>query len=215
MIIPKKEYEKPDSGLHNAILADIIELGNVTTVYQGQTKTFPAARFVWILATLGKDGKPLQVSKRYNVSNFHEKSNVYKDLKMILGAPPNPAADIDNYIGTIRCLWINREVSADGTKDFANIQGYLPADPSKPMITGVPAGFVRDKFRPKTQAGPQGQPVQTFQQVPPAVAAQAAQYGYTPPTQASVASAPAPAPAQAPQYGYTPAPPPQGADVKF
>ena len=189
MIIPKKEYEKPESGLHNAILADIVELGNVTTVYQGQTKTFPAARFVWILATLGKDGKPLQVSKRYNVSNFHEKSNVYKDLKMILGAPPNPAADIDNYIGTVRKLWINREKSADGTKDFANIQGYLPYEAGSPLPI-IPADFVRDKFRPKTQAGPQGQSVQTYQQPP----------------------------AQAPQQAvaqYAPQPAQQGSDVKF
>lgn len=160
MIIPKKEYEKPESGLHHAVLADIVELGNVTTVYQGQSKTFPAARFVWILNVLGKDGKQLQVSKRYNISNFHEKSNVYKDLKEILGQSPNPATDIDAYIGIVRKLWISREKSEDGQKDFANIKGYLPVDPG--VEVKIPAGFVREKFRPKTQAGPQGQPVQTY-----------------------------------------------------
>jgi hypothetical protein len=172
MIIPKKEYEKPESGLHHAVLADIVELGNVTTVYQGQSKTFPAARFVWFLNVLGKDGKPLQVAKRYNVSNFHEKSNVYKDLKEILGQPPNPAADIDNYIGVTRKLWINREKSEDGTKDFANIKGYLPADPG--VVVPIPAGFVRAKFQPKTQTGPTGAPVQTY--ATPQAAQQAAQY---------------------------------------
>lgn len=160
MIIPTKTYEKPDSGLFHGVLADIVDLGPVTTSFQGQTKTYPAVRFVWILSVNGKDGKPLSVSKRYNVSNFHEKSNIYKDLKMILSAPPELTRDIETYIGLVRKIWINREKSADGTKDYANIAGFLPADPG--VVFPVPADFVRAKFRTQTTAGPQGQAVQTY-----------------------------------------------------
>lgn len=202
MIIPKKEYEKPDSGLFHGVLADIVDMGIVSTVFQGQTKTYPAIRFVWILNVNGKDGKPLSVSRRYNVSNFHEKSNIYKDLKMILGVPPDLNRDTETYIGTVRKLWINREKSIDGTKDYANIQGYLPADPG--VIIVAPADFIRDKYRPKTVAGPQGQPVQTYQNNPNPAPAQPVQYAsqQTQPVQQ-----------YAPQTYPTPTP--QGADVKF
>lgn len=209
MIVPqKKEYEKPAAGFHNAILADVVEAGMQTTVYNGETKTFPNAYFVWILTTAGKDGKPLQVRRYYNVSSMHEKSNIYKDLKMILMQPPNPAADLDNYIGTVRKLWISREKSLDGTKDLVKISGYLPYEPGTPVPI-IPPDFIRDKFKPKTQAGPQGQPVQTYQQPP--------QQQYQPVPAQAVAqyTPPAPSPAQAPQQAYQPAPPVQGADVKF
>ena len=168
-VIPTKTYEKPDSGQYHAVLADIVDLGLVTSTYQGQTKTFPAVRFVWILDRLGKDGKPLQVQQRFNVTSLHEKSNVYKTLKMILGAPPAQNLDIESLIGQTRLLWIQKETKADN-KEFANIMGILPAQVSpatgQQIVVPIPADFIRDKFKPKTQPGPQGQPVQTFQQPP-------------------------------------------------
>ena len=208
MIIPTKTYERPESGLFHGVLADIVDLGPVTTSYQGQTKTFPAVRFIWILNVLGKDGKPLSVSKRYNVSNFHEKSNVYKDLKMILNAPPELTRDIETYIGLTRKIWISRDKSADGTKDFANIMGYLPADPGVAVLP--PPDFIRAKFRAQQTAGPQGQSVQTYAQPPQ----QAPQYTQ-PVQQVQYAPQPTQPPVQqyAPQAG--PVPTPQGADIKF
>ncbi len=200
MIIPTKTFEKPDSGLHHGILADIVDLGKVTTTYQGQSKTQPMVRFVWILNVIGKEtGKPLSVAQRYNISSFHEKSNIYKDLKEILGTAPDVTRDIEAYIGVVRKLWINREKSADGTKDFANIKGYLPADPG--VVVLVPADFIRDKFKPKTTAGPQGQPVQTYAQPP------------QPPQQPIQDAQTTPNPVQYPQP--TQQPTQQGADVKF
>jgi hypothetical protein len=196
VIIPTKQYEKPESGLIHGILADIVDLGPVTTSYNGQTKTQPMVRFIWILNVLGKDGKPLSVTQRYNISSFHEKSNIYKDLKMVLGQPPDVTRDIETYIGVVRKLWINREKSADGTKDYANIKGYLPADPG--VVVPIPADFIRAKFRTQTTAGPQGQPAQTYAQ--PQQPQQPGQ----------------PNPAYNTQY-QPPAYPPtqQGADIKF
>jgi hypothetical protein len=202
MVIPKKEYEKPESGLFHGVLADIVDLGEVTTTYNGQVKKYPAVRFIWILNVNGKDGKPLSVSKRYNVANFHEKSNIYKDLKMILGTAPEQTRDIDTYIGLTRKLWINREKSPDGSKDFANIAGFLPVDPG--VMVSIPADFIRTKFRPQQTAGPQGQPVQTYAQ-PPAQPVQQVQTT-TYPQQAPYVQ-------QGPTAG--PVPTPQGADVKF
>lgn len=175
IVIPTKTYERPASGQYHGVLADIVDLGTVTTTFNGQSKSFPAVRFVWILNANGKDGRPLQVQQRFNISNLHEKSNVYKTLKQILGQPPQPNLDIETLIGQTRYLWINTEQKPDG-KEFANIMGILPAQVINgvPVTVSIPADFVRDKFRPKTQAGPQGQPVQTYSQ-PPAQQAQPAQ----------------------------------------
>lgn len=173
MIIPTKTYEKPDSGIYHGVLADIVDLGIVQTTYQGKVTTYPAVRFVWVLDVNGKDGKPLIVTQRYNVSNFHERSNVYKALKQILGAAPNIKQDIDSYLGMTRRLIIQRDQSADGNKDFANIMGYLPPEPNK--VVPIPTGFVRDRDKPvveqaknRTQQAPQQRPQQAPQQAAPA-----------------------------------------------
>src|SRR5579863_8151678 len=128
-VLPTKTYEKPESGLYHGVLADIVDLGMVTTTYNGQAKTVPMIRFVWFLNAVGKDGKQLSVAQRFNASSDHEKSNIYKTLKMILNSPPPKGFDIELLIGQVRKILINRETSADGTKDFANIMGILPADP--------------------------------------------------------------------------------------
>lgn len=191
-VIPTKTYEKPASGQYHGVLADIVDLGMVTTTFNNQTKTQPMVRFVWILNVNGKDGKPLQVQQRFNVTSLHEKSNVYKVLKQIIGAPPQPNMDIETLIGQTRYLWINTEAKPDG-KEFANIMGILPAQAG--TVVPVPADFVRDKFKTKTTAGPNGQAVQTYSQ-PLAQAVQAPQ------------AAPATAPA-----GFQPLN--QGSDIKF
>lgn len=207
MLIPAaKIFEKPEAGAHFAVLIDVVDLGMITTVFNGQPKTYPAIRYIWSLATLGKDGKPLrQYSQKLNASSWHEKGNLYKVTKMILGVPPSPAIDPESLIGQVRQLFISRDISPDGSKDYANIMGIVPAPAG--YVLPIPADYVREKFRPKTQAGPAGQPVQTYSQPPqqPAQYAQATQQ-YTPP---------APAPTQQVGPQTYPTPVPQGTDVKF
>lgn len=160
-----KEFEKPEAGSHLGVIIDVVDLGMVTSVYNGQTKTYPAIRFIWALGTIGKDGKPLQVwGKKLNASSWHENGNLYKTVKQILGSAPLPTFDPESLIGQVRQLFISREKSVDGTKDYVNIVGIVPAPGA---ALPVPADYVRVKFRPKTQAGPQGQPVQ-YQQPPQA-----------------------------------------------
>lgn len=207
MQLPHKEFEKPPAGQYYAVLADIVDLGEVTTTFNGQTKKFPAQRFVWILNFNGKDGQPLQVSERFNVSSDHEKSNIYKKLKMILGYPPAPGFDYESLVGQTRILWITRDVSADGTKDYANIMGIMPAPVG--VVVPIPAGFVRAKFKAQTQAQPAGAPAPVAPApvfTTPAPVNAVATGGFTAPPASSVAPAPVPA---------GPAGPVQGKDVTF
>ena len=146
MIIPTKIYEKPDSGIYHGVLADIVDLGLVTTTFKNETHTNPMVRFVWVLDQNDSTGKPLQATERFNVSNYHERSNIYKRMKQILGQAPDVKQDVDLVLGVTRRLVIQRDTSADGAKDFSNITGILPAEPGK--VVPIPTGFVRDRDKP-------------------------------------------------------------------
>lgn len=153
-----KVFEKPESGIFHGILADIVELKDVKTVYKGVEKVQDCVRFIWILDKNGKDGKPLSVAQRYT-KVLHENSNLYKAVKQIKDTAPPIPYDIELLLGTIKKLVIIRDTK-EGGKDYANINGYLP--PDKGVQVAVPADFVRSKDRPKqgTATAP-AQPAQT------------------------------------------------------
>jgi hypothetical protein len=207
-------FEKPENGQYNAVLADVVDLGLVTSTFKGETKTQPKVRFVWILDAKGQDGKPLWVTQRYTLS-LHEKATLYKHLQMILGTAPPVKLDLETLVGITRKLFVVRNTVQD--KIYANIMGILPGDPG--VAVPVPTDFVRYKNKAKTQAGPQGQPVQTYA---------------FPPAPPSVYTAPATVPpqpnnaemekflawqraqqTQPPAAGFYQPPTAQGADVKF
>ena len=196
-----KQFEKPESGMFSGVLADVVDLGLVTTTYNGQTKTQQMVRFVWFLSQLGKDGKQLSVAARYGV-NLHEKSNLYKAVKQIINGAPPLTFDLETLVGQVRQLFIVREQTTDAqgnvVKDFANIQGIAPAAPG--LTVTVPADFVRDKNKTPDQQA-KNKKKGTFAQ--PQAQPQAAVPGYyQPPVQ------------QAANVYAAPAAPP-GADVKF
>lgn len=61
-----------------------------------------------------------QVSRSYKLS-LHEKSNLYKDVKAILGAEPGDAFDLEGLVGVQNQLLINHETSRANGKTYANI----------------------------------------------------------------------------------------------
>lgn len=161
-------FEKPNTGMYHGILADVVDLGEITTVYNGQTKTQPMVRFVWFLNMNGADGKQLAVTARFN-NNLNEKSNLYKSVKQILNAAPPLTLNPETLIGQVRKIFIQREITGEGQqkKDFANILGISPADPG--VTVSIPADFIRDKNKSvdqqtknkkKAAPAPAGQPVQ-------------------------------------------------------
>jgi hypothetical protein len=143
-------FEKPNTGMYHGVLADVVDLGEITTVYNGQPKTQPMVRFVWILNSNGQNGKPLSITGRFN-NNLHEKSNLYKSVKQILNAAPPLTLNPESLIGQTRKLFIQRETTGEGQqkKDFANILGISPADAG--VTVAIPADYVRDKNKPVDQ----------------------------------------------------------------
>lgn len=183
-----KNFEVPDSGMFLGTIIDVIDRPNVQTQFGVKDKVL----IMWVIGSttgaplVDSEGKPFRVVQSYN-GTMNEKGSLFGIIKQILGvAPPliNSTEQLSQLlIGRSNQIFLTKEQDAKTpTKYYANVKGLTPlVQGQTPPV--APAGFVRHKDKPQTQAGPQGRPVQTFAQ-PPAQAAPAA----------PVAAAPAPAP---------------------
>lgn len=171
-----KTFEKPDNGLFIGVLADVVDLGLQNTNYGPKKKV----RLVWLLDAKDKEGNNYRVMQQCTAS-LNEKARLYAIVKDVLDgvAPPVPY-ELDNMIGKVNQLFIAREKSPDGTKEFSNIKAIAPAGGK---TFAIPAGFVRQKDKPQNQNG---------------VTTGGTQQAATQPAPAAPAQATAPAPAAAP-----------------
>ncbi len=148
-----KVYEKPETGVYDAVFADYVDLGLVTTSFKGVSKTQKMVRLFWILTAKDSEGNNFQVVKRVAASMF-QKSNLYKVVKGMLDKEPvlsGPLGsfELENLIGHNNQLVVKKETKPDG-KVYANIDSFLPAKVS----FQVPTTFVRKKDRPDNAAAP-------------------------------------------------------------
>jgi hypothetical protein len=194
-----KKFDKPDAGMFLGTVTDLVEMPNVPSTYNGVVTMKNKVRIHWVLARMDgtlvvdKEGKPMEIVGIYNAS-ASEKSTLTKRVKQILNGPFPLIVGTDGteqlaklLIGRSNVLLLASVENPRDAKDpYINVDGIAPMpEGSKPPA--VPTGYIRRKDRPKTQAGPQGTPVQTFA-IPQA---------------ATAATAPATTPASATQ----PAPP--------
>jgi hypothetical protein len=172
-----KKFEKPQPGNYTGTVIDIVTLPNVSSTFNGVTTIQNKLRVVWTIgpaypgqAYLTKENKPFEVIGTYNAKLIDKpkKSKLYELLEQMLqGAPPLVKNDEDLerlMIGRSNQLFLVANANpSDPTDPYINIAGVTPLAPGQ-VAPPIPAGFVRFKNRPKTQAGPQGQPVQTYAQ---------------------------------------------------
>ena len=138
-----KKYEIPAEGQHIGVLVDIVDAGEKT----GQYGTQQRVRFVWVLKTLGMNGRPLQAMQGYNVSpNWGEKSHLRKAVKSILGRDPDSEFDLETLIGCTNLLIV--EHNTVGDKTYANVTTILKTAESLP----IPKEYVRvaDRRKPSS-----------------------------------------------------------------
>lgn len=120
-----RTFEPVPEGLHNAVLVDVVDLGEVTTRFG----TRPMVRFVWETEQRRDDGSPFLVFKRYTHS-LHEKANLFKDLRSWKIVDLQPAAiengiDSDSMLGA-SCQLLVQHSENDG-KTYANVMAVAPA----------------------------------------------------------------------------------------
>jgi len=194
-----KPFEKPDAGQFAGTIVDVVDLPNYPSQYGPKNKI----RIVWVLGpaaqgqkTLDSEGKPYQVIGMYNAS-ISEKSSLFKTISMILNAAPPLMTTTEQVaqllIGRSNLLFLTKTPNPKIQNDFyVNVAAIMPLPAGFP-VPQAPQGFVRSKDRPKTQAGPNGQPVQTFAQPPAQPPAQPSTF-QAPQFQLPPAGQPAPAP---------------------
>jgi hypothetical protein len=168
-----KVFFKADPGMYIGTIIDVVDMPQTQTSFGPKDKV----RVVWALnlpngaPALDPEGKQLEATV-FPTAMMSEKSsqplfrNLYKIVYGILNqAPPliSSTQDLEKLLmSRSNGLMLTKEPNPSVQGDFySNVVGIMPLQPGQ-IAPGTPQGFVRAKDRVKTQAGPQGRPVQTY-----------------------------------------------------
>src|SRR5579872_218599 len=137
-----KVYEKPETGVYDAVVADIVNLGIIT----GKFGPKPKVRIVYLLTAKDSEGNNFRVMQQVTASMF-DKSKLFGIVKDILGAVPELSGptgsfELENLIGRNVQLVVSKDTAPD-KKVYANVKAIMPAKVS----FVVPPTFTRDKDR--------------------------------------------------------------------
>jgi hypothetical protein len=142
----QKEFEHPEDGQYLGVIADVIDLGEVETGYGIK----PRVRIVYLLDANDSEGNPFRVVSTYTAS-LHEKANLRKTLKSILGADVSGQFDLEELLGINNQLVVSTTEKDD--KVYTNIVAILKAPKGSPRLA-IPDDFVRQQDKQKKQAAP-------------------------------------------------------------
>lgn len=194
-----KVFEKAAGGSYLGTIIDVVDMPNQSSVINGVATTVDRVRIQWVLSHingapyLDKEGQPMTVVAM-PTAKLAPKAKLTKLLTQILNAAPPLLTSTEQLaqliLGRSNQLFLTQEPSNKVAGEFyTNVAGIAPLPPG---VAGpaVPAGFVRQQNRPKTQAGPQGQPVQTFASRPVPQAPAANNVSFAPAPQPGTAPAP-------------------------
>lgn len=165
-----KKFDKPQGGPYVGTIIDVVDMPNQNTQYGPQDKV----RILWVIAHpngapyLDSENKPMTVAAFYP-AKVSDKANLTKAIIQILNGPMpllNNTGELAGIlIGRSNALFITLEPDQKKAGEFfPKVAGISPM-PAGVVPPQYP-GFVREINKPKTQTGPNGQPVQTFQQRP-------------------------------------------------
>lgn len=117
-------YPVPEEGLHNAVLVDAVDLGQLETPWGPKHKV----SLIFELETTDEEGRHFIVGKRFTRS-LNEKAALRKFLEKWKGSKYTPAelsvgVDLENLIGMSATLFIVHNETEERT--YANLESVLP-----------------------------------------------------------------------------------------
>jgi hypothetical protein len=129
------DFKPHPEGIHPAICVDVIDLGMVTTEFQGQTRIVNKLKLVFESEQKTDDGKNCTVSKNFTAS-LHPKAKLAEFLGKWRGRPvvPGESIDLAKLIGACCTLVISHQQNMVG-KTYASIDAV-----SKPTKKLAPSG---------------------------------------------------------------------------
>lgn len=115
------DFKPHPEGIHPAICVDVIDLGMVTTEFQGQTRIVNKLKLVFESEQKTDDGKNCTVSKNFTAS-LHPKAKLAEFLGKWRGRPvvPGESIDLAKLIGACCTLVISHQQNMVG-KTYASI----------------------------------------------------------------------------------------------
>jgi hypothetical protein len=115
------DFKPHPEGIHPAICVDVIDLGMVTTEFQGQTRIVNKLKLVFESEQKTEDGKNCTVSKNFTAS-LHPKAKLAEFLGKWRGRPvvPGESIDLAKLIGACCTLVISHQQNMVG-KTYASI----------------------------------------------------------------------------------------------
>lgn len=130
-----RSFELCPEGWCEAILADVLDLGEVHSQYG----TKLGIRFIWFTNLIDSTGKPFRLLQQFNVSS-HPKSNLMRAVEEILGHPPTLPLDTEQLIGSRAKVRVRHITTATTFKRYANIVAIAPSETNSAVI---PSWFAR------------------------------------------------------------------------
>ena len=162
-----KVFERPVGGPYVGTIIDVVDMPNMPTKFGPKNKV----RVLWVLAHvngapyLDSEGQPFTIAGFYNATQT-DNSNLTKALRQILSATPPIVTNTEDLsrllLGRSNGLYLTQEPDQKKAGEFVTFVAGINPLPPGVVAPQAPAGFVRHKDKPKTQAGLQGQPVQTY-----------------------------------------------------
>lgn len=147
----KKDYTPAPEGLHQAVCIDVVELGLVTSSYQGKSYTARKSEIRWVIEAVDpKTGKQHMLLRRFTES-LSKKSALRPFLESWRGKKFTDEElkgfDIEKLIGANCQLQVIHNPGNDG-EVYSNIQAVVPVHRNAARMV-VPADYIRVKDREK------------------------------------------------------------------
>lgn len=122
-----KTFQIPDEGSHQAVLAQVKDLGEVEGYNQFTKKMEKVHKvmFRWEVEQRDDEGRRRAVFERFRLS-LHEKAKLKGRVKSILGKEPGPSIDVETLMGSNAMLTIEHKAGVkDPSKVYANVAACL------------------------------------------------------------------------------------------
>ena len=130
----KRDFRPAPEGLHQAVLVDVIDLGEQPTPWGPA----PKVEMRWQIKAINPDNnKRFQVRARYRLS-LHEKAKLRQHLEGVRGKKftlkdAHKGFDLEQLIGVNAQLHIVHNLGKDGGT-YANIQNIVPLEKGVPLL---------------------------------------------------------------------------------
>ena len=156
---PKGDFDPAPAGAHQAVCCDVVDLGRVTTSWQGKERVVEMVQLRWQINEVNpKNDKRYLAVRRYTKS-LGEKASLYKDLVSWRGRAFTENElqqfDLDTIIG-VNCLVNIVHKEKDGTV-YGNVNSVMPLPRGMQKID-VEDAYVMVRDRPPDQNGQQRRP---------------------------------------------------------